>query len=83
MWWYILASSCSFSLSTRIGNANCIKKDQSKTESNNWYQHVINGRKKRIRGGMCHAIHQYAIAIDKCIKVMTKIKNRCIFPTGM
>ena len=24
--------------------------------------------KKRIRGGMCHAIHQYAIAIDRCMK---------------
>ena len=24
--------------------------------------------KKRIRGGMCYAIHQYAIAIDRCMK---------------
>ena len=37
-------------------------KDQGKTRSFNCYLYVINGRKKRIRGGICHVHenHQYS-----------------------
>ena len=38
---------------------------------------------KSIRGGICHAIHQYAKANSKYMKVMIKIKNRHILSNGM
>ena len=43
--------------------ANSLKNDESKIRSINWYWYVM--VEKGIRGGICHAIHQYAKANNK------------------
>ena len=57
--------------------ASNFKKVKSKIRSFNWYWYIINGRKRRNRGGggICHSIYQYAKANNKDMKDYDKNKE--------